>query len=248
MAGLCEACTHVAAVLFYLETSAKVNAETCTQQQCQWVIPAYQREIPYLPVKDINFTSAKRKTKTVDGNILSAAGSSNTSEQSSSTQSSSTDSIECSGLNTFFQKLSECGTKPAIAILSIIDPYAERYIPKATLKSFPKPLQSYYDDKYIKYGYLELLAACEEVEIVLTDEMAKLVEQETRDQSKSKLWFTYRAGRITASRMKSACHTNTANPSQSLVKAVAYPEAFKFSSDATSWMNKKLGTTICRQW
>ncbi len=32
---------------------------------------------------------------------------------------------------------------------------------------------------------------------------------------KSDLWFTYRAGRVTASKMKSVCHTDCANPSQS---------------------------------
>ena len=40
-----------------------------------------------------------------------------------------------------------------------------------------------------------------------TDEMAKSVESETRLQSKSKLWFKYRAGRVTASRMKAVCRT-----------------------------------------
>ena len=60
---------------------------------------------------------------------------------------------------------------------------------------------------------------------MITEEMAVLVELETRDQSNCKLWFTYRAGRITASRMKSVCHTDSSNPSQSLVKTIVYPEA-----------------------
>ncbi len=67
MAGLGEACTHVGAILFYLKTSTKVNGgHTCTQQKCQWVIPSYQREIPYLPVKDLDFTSAKGKHKALE--------------------------------------------------------------------------------------------------------------------------------------------------------------------------------------
>jgi len=43
--------------------------------------------------------------------------------------------------------------------------------------------------------------------------MSLSVEKETRLQGQSRLWFTFRAGRVTASRMKSACHTNPANPS-----------------------------------
>ena len=61
------------------------------------------------------------------------------------------------------------------------------------------------------------------------------VERETRLQSHSKLWYTHRAGRVTASCMKAICHTNVSNPSQSLIKSVYYPEAFGFSSKQTSW-------------
>ena len=40
MAGLGEACTHIGAVLFYLEAFTNVNSGvTCTQQECKWVIP-----------------------------------------------------------------------------------------------------------------------------------------------------------------------------------------------------------------
>ena len=65
--------------------------------------------------------------------------------------------------------------------------------------------------------------------------MAKAVEQETIQQASSKLWFKFRAGRITASRMKQACHTDPAMPSQSLIKTICYPEAYKFVSKATQW-------------
>ena len=43
MAGLGEVCTHVAAVLFFLETSTRLNEKsTCTQEKCQWVV-AFKR-------------------------------------------------------------------------------------------------------------------------------------------------------------------------------------------------------------
>ena len=65
--------------------------------------------------------------------------------------------------------------------------------------------------------------------------MAQAVEKETRKQSKTALWFKYRAGRVTASRMKAVCHTDVTNPAQSLVKSICYPEAFNFTSKQTSW-------------
>ena len=44
MAGLGETCTHIAAVLFYLEALYRIKeAQTCTQQQCDWITdPLYQ--------------------------------------------------------------------------------------------------------------------------------------------------------------------------------------------------------------
>ena len=65
--------------------------------------------------------------------------------------------------------------------------------------------------------------------------MAKSVEEATRSQSSSNLWFKHRAGRVTASRMKAVCHTNAVHPSQSLIKSICYPEAYSFTSKQTEW-------------
>ena len=63
-AGLGEVCTHIAAVLFYLETLSRINGSSvCTQQRCQWIISTFLKDIPYLPVADTDFTSAKTKKR-----------------------------------------------------------------------------------------------------------------------------------------------------------------------------------------
>ncbi len=64
--------------------------------------------------------------------------------------------------------------------------------------------------------YVKLLDTCCSTEVNVTTEMAEAVEKATRDQSGSSLWFKYRAGRITASRMKATCHSDPINPAQSL--------------------------------
>ena len=61
------------------------------------------------------------------------------------------------------------------------------------------------------------------------------VEKTTRGQAKNKLWFQFRAGRITASRMYGACHTSLTKPSLTLIRNICYPEAEKFSSPATDY-------------
>ena len=53
---------------------------------------------------------------------------------------------------------------------------------------------------------------------------------------------------MTASKMKAVCHTDS-DPAQSLVKSICYPEAFKFSSKATSWgcRHEKSAWDLCKQ-
>ena len=87
--------------------------------------------------------------------------------------------------------------------------------------------------------YHELLAVCDAISLEVTKEMSELVEKETRLQSKSSLWYKYRAGRITSSSIKAVCHTDSTNPSQSLVKSICYPEEFAFTSKQTNWGQKQ---------
>ena len=112
----------------------------------------------------------------------------------------------------FYEELSECGTKPAI--LSLVDKYSPSYVPKSFLDKIPQPLPLLYQPEHMELEYHKLLKECESVKIQISEEMALAVEKETRSQSKSKLWFKFRAGRVTASRMKAVCHTDSSNPSQ----------------------------------
>ena len=71
MTGLGEACIHVAAILFYVETYARMNdSNTCTQHKCKWVTPSYQKDIPFVPVKDLDLTSARSRKAKVDATLL----------------------------------------------------------------------------------------------------------------------------------------------------------------------------------
>ena len=160
MAGLGEACSHVAAVLFYLETAARINGEsTCTQQKCQWAIPAFQKDIPYVPIKDMDFTSAKAKKRKIDNEINSSDCTPMSTHLSSRSESVPVRSPDASELKSFLKKLGNCKSK--LAILSLIPDYASRYIPKSQLSNFPTPLQSLYNPKYLEMNYTDLLSACE---------------------------------------------------------------------------------------
>ena len=98
------------------------------------------------------------------------------------------------------------------------------------------PLTNLRDESAFSLNFAELLTLYQEIEktINVTEHQAKQVEKVTQSQADSKIWFHFRAGRITASKMKAACHTNPAQPSQSLVKSICYPDAHSFSA-ATNW-------------
>lgn len=79
---------------------------------------------------------------------------------------------------------------------------------------------------HAQLGYTDLFSASGNVTLELTAEMVLAIEKSTHDQSNSKLWFNYRAGRVTAPRTKAVCKTDSALPSQSLIQSICYPEVF----------------------
>ena len=67
MAGQGECCSHIASVLFYIEAWNRVNEKlSCTQVKCSWLMPKAVEEVPYAPVSDIDFRSAKKLKHNLD--------------------------------------------------------------------------------------------------------------------------------------------------------------------------------------
>ena len=114
-------------------------------------------------------------------------------------------------------------------------PYCDAFIQSAA--HLPLALQSLYDAANLQLNYLELVEAGENLNGILDISPAQQrhLESLTRDQSKSQVWMKYRAGRITASRLFQAVHTDPNKPAISLVRAICYPESVKFSSSATKY-------------
>lgn len=69
----------------------------------------------------------------------------------------------------------------------------------------------------------------------MTQEQANVLEKATTTQSKSRIWFEHRAGRITSSNVKRVCTADILNPSPSLIKDICYPNEKKLSTPATQW-------------
>ena len=58
MAGLGEVCSHIGALLFYLESASHVS-KSCTQIDCVWKEPRIVESIPYAEIADIPFEKPK---------------------------------------------------------------------------------------------------------------------------------------------------------------------------------------------
>lgn len=82
---------------------------------------------------------------------------------------------------------------------------------------------------------MELLNLADNLVLSITPNQCAAVEAHTRDQSKSRLWFNMRTGRVTASRLRAVCKTDEAIPSLSLIMTCCYPESSYFKTSATVW-------------
>ena len=123
--------------------------------------------------------------------------------------------------------------KPVIC--SIVSPYSDSFKPNSKTSNLPLSLRDLYQPQNEELTYDELLGVCELVTINVNNEDVTKIEMFTRDQSKSSAWYTQRAGRITASVMKSVCATNPGNPARSIINRVCYPDSTKFKTAATAW-------------
>lgn len=73
MAGAGEACSHVGACLYAVETGVKMkNATSCTSKTNIW-LPAYVEKVGFKRLKDIGFTSSRGKKRKLDDIINSSS-------------------------------------------------------------------------------------------------------------------------------------------------------------------------------
>ena len=139
-------------------------------------------------------------------------------------------------LNQFFVNLSKTEGKPVL--LSTIPNFSNSYVPVSHLPNFPKPLTELFDPTAITLSYPELLQQCEELynNYVITANQAEVVEENTRQQAKSKVWFQQKSGHACDSFQIEKCsHYRCITTISILIKSICYPDAHKFYSVACSY-------------
>ena len=190
--------------------------------------------MPFQEVRSICFQSATKLKRNLYEKILQTVTPS--AAKQSGTQSLPSVLPPTPGkVANFTQELHSTGDKAVV--LSLLPEFADSYIP-ATLKDiYPQVLTELWDEKNQELAPNDLHDYCSSLfqSLSVSSTQAEQVESVTRDQAKSKEWFGFRSGRITASRLQAVCRTTPKNPSLSLLKAICYPQATKFSTAATQW-------------
>ena len=154
MAGLGEACTHVAALLFAVEANVQIREmKTVTQEKAYWMLmlPSSLKKLNHSPIANINFTSAKTKVSQLAENSVDTSSviCNKTKPQNHlvpPTQSEADD---------FFQNLHATGARSVI--LSLTSPYSDEFVPLSMQSVLPEPLTCLYDESCTNLEYKDLL-------------------------------------------------------------------------------------------
>ena len=233
MAGLGETCSHIGALLYWIEYAVRKQDEgSCTSRANKWMEPRTTKQVPYLQLDTIDFTSSEKRMK------LYQHGKSTTTNATTTATIAATTTAAAITADTDVQEFfDKCLTSSSLPVLfSVLDePYCKSFAKAAD--HLPVPLQSIFDPEHLQCTYLELLEAGEQMKglLEITSTQQKHLEETTKGQSKSNVWSRFRSGRVTASRFHQVVHTNIYKPALSLVQNICYPESAKFSTEATQY-------------
>ncbi|KAK1895789.1 Exonuclease [Dissostichus eleginoides] len=195
MAGLGEVCSHAAALMFTVVAAVeKRENQTCTEKPCTWTQPS-TKMVKYNEVSNIFAIKEQVETEDLFQHMRPSADDFK---------------LFCEQLH----QSEEQETKPKkSAILSVIEGHSHRYTPKTVQLDLPAPLTSLYQSSRLVLDLPALLEEGAKVfeELNLTPEQCLLVEEKTRKQSRSRVWFEQRAGRVTASSFHEAAKTESSS-------------------------------------
>ena len=226
-AGLSETCSHVASVLFYIEAWTRIRGKlACTQVKCTWLLPSFVKDVPYAKMRDINLTSARKLKADLDEKIDSLGEAQATSFTGSRRELTVQVPTETE-MNILYESLDKSKIKPVA--LSLIKPYSDQFVSES---SSIQTIPDLFDNDNLNLTYTDLLKKCFNVEICLSSKDIAQIERDTQSQANGSAFFRHRAGRIGASMSGAVCRTNPAQPSQSLIKTICYPNLFKVNTKA----------------
>ncbi|PFX30472.1 hypothetical protein AWC38_SpisGene4682 [Stylophora pistillata] len=123
--GLAESCSHIACVLYYLESWTKILGKLASiQMKCQWILPPFVKDVEYARVRDTNFKSELGEN--IENLVNDDCEQFDEEKKKSKIKDKSVPVPTQEDMDVLFSELSECKIKPVV--LSLVQPYAESYL------------------------------------------------------------------------------------------------------------------------
>jgi len=222
IAGLGECCSHIGAVLFYLQYAFLKKNDTkksVTDVSAYWTVPS-NTNVSSQKISEIDFNQPKKIGTNHPKSLKTKAD---------YIKNLPTTINDAQHLNSFLTKLEKINSNAAI--LKVIPPFNLKF--KTDL--FPKSYVGMYKDEYALLSKEDLVILGSKLDFSLTKDECENIELITRQQAECKKWFYYRSGRITASKVKEVCFTKTCSSSISLLRTICYPLENTFKNQATVW-------------
>ena len=236
MAGLAETCSHVRAVLHWLETAVRIRDDTTsTSKENLWMIPKPVQHVPFLQLSEMNFSAPKHPCNCMHAQIAADLSISKTGQGLSAHTALKIAPPSETDIQGFLSCVAR-EQKHRPVVLVVVPPYGDEFA--SSSDHLPPLLNGLFKAEYLELDFNKPLEwadnhAC--INQLTTPAMVEHLLALTNSQSKSKSWFQYRAGRITASHFCQVLHTNLHQPSVSLLKTICYTEIHKFSAPSTFW-------------
>ena len=187
MAGVGEACSHIAALLFTAETNTRMMKNTsCTSLPCSWLAPSCK--IEYALISKIDFTTPQKKRKLTES-------SSTSSDHAFPATTNIVEEPTEAELEGFLGELSKTGIKASI--LSIVPNFCDDFVPRIEKGILPRPLTDLYDKDFFEITKLsDLQPECERVfsSLTISSRHCESIEQATIGVSHRVSYGIYRAG------------------------------------------------------
>ncbi|KAL2077859.1 hypothetical protein ACEWY4_027363 [Coilia grayii] len=235
MAGVAESCTHVGALLFKVEASVRLKEQaTVTDEPAYWMLPGNINKVHPEVGHKIDFTSAAAKRQSLNSAIDGESHSRPAFRTCATKATTLTPTPTSEDMDKLYSDIHRTGTRAVV--LSVTPRYCNEYrdptLPIRDLKS----LANLHGRTLDTSDFSALRQHCQTLEGIanITHIQAAQIEQRTKGQLTSSLWFAARAGRITASSMHSVYATDIHSPALSTVKRVCYPQHGPVTP-ATTW-------------
>ena len=179
---------------------------SCTKVKCTWLLPSYLKEVPYVRVRDIDLSSARKPKADLDAKIDRIGERREVCVGSHGSNLRTIKVPTLSEMNNLCWQLNKGKVKPVA--LSLIA-YSDQFVLKSRQKL---TISGLFDPEDMSLLYPDLLKKCFNLKITLSSEEISQIEKDTQNQAKGSGFFTHSAGRIGASLSGAVCHTNPAAP------------------------------------